>query len=86
MTVAVGAYDFDSHHPMTRIAMFADSLLGERRPETRPTRPRIVLGIGMKQFRSAAGAGVNTALFVVGVGTREGALSTLVTRDLVGER
>mgnify|MGYP007023746759 CR=1 FL=1 len=66
--------------------MLVDSITGERRPEARPTRPRVVLGVRVEELRATTGAGIDAAILVVGVRAGERPLSTLVAGDLVGER
>jgi hypothetical protein len=84
--VAVRTDNFNSDHTVTRIAMLANAILSERHPKAGPAGPRVVFGIGVEQLQTTAGTSVDTLVLVVRVRTRKGALSTLITRHLIGER
>lgn len=86
MCAATGTYDLGAHHAVTHIAMLAYSIASERRPETRPAGPRVVLRIGMKERLPTTDASVDTVIFVIRVRTRESTLGPLVSGDLIRKR
>src|SRR5215218_454012 len=74
---AHGAVHLRAAHEEAAVFLGLDVLLVRRRPEARPARPGVVLGLGAEERFPAACTQVDAVFFVIPVLTREGPLGTL---------
>src|SRR6185312_4796722 len=86
MRIAARTGYFGARHAMRAIDMGAYAVGGQRQPEARPARARVVLGIRAEQLLPAAHAGVDALVLVVRVLAREGGLRALLLRHRVLQR
>src|SRR5919112_2116767 len=70
-------------HEEAAVLLCLDATIVERRPEARPARARVVLGVRRKEGRPAGHTAVDSLLFVVVVLTAERPLRALHPRDAV---
>src|SRR2546422_7110814 len=83
---AVGALDLGPPHEQTAIRLFIDAFLPDRRPETRPARPGVVLRVRGEWVSPTDDADVHTRVVVVPVFSGEGPLGPFVDADVVLQR
>src|SRR4051812_40634455 len=81
MRIALCAQDLGSPHPMRRVGLRPNIVLVGWHPETRPSRPRLVLLRRAEKLRSAAYAMVPSVLVIIPVPAAERPLGSLAARN-----
>lgn len=83
MCLAAAALHFCPGHAVAGIRFSFDRTPGRRGIKTRPARPRVVLGVGSKQWLSAANAGVRSRRLRGFVFAGERRFSALLSGDMI---
>ena len=83
VAAAVRTQDLRPDHPVARVRLLLDRLLGRRCEERRPAAPGVVLRLRAEELSAAAGADVLPRLEDVVVLARERRLGALLAQDVV---
>ena len=81
--IAVLAEDFSADHAQAIVSNGPDVVFGQRQPEARPPRARIILVIRAEKRRATANTSVSAGFFARVIFTGKGAFSPFLTANLV---
>jgi hypothetical protein len=83
VTATASADDFGPRHAETVVGASLDAVVVDGVPETRPSRPGLVLRLRVEQFGAAPGTGVRAVRFLVEVLAASARFRSLLSEDLV---
>jgi len=83
---ALGAQGFGAQHAVGTIDFFSDRVVSQWLVKAGPATTRVKLGVGRKQGRTAANAGIGATFPMVFITPREGALGGCAASDVESQR